>query len=105
MLEEVQQTTMQEYVYAGMARILDENLLEHDIIVRRNDHFVVLLPETTVETAPTVIDKITLAVEERMNVRLKTGAANFPDDAITFEQLIDLAIDNAGNTYKDGEKP
>ena len=94
MVVEVQQAMMSEYAYAGMARILHENLLEYNTIVRRDDYFIILLPEITVENAPNVAENIVEAVKAEMNVNLKVGTANFPDDAVTFESLIELAMQN-----------
>ena len=105
MVEEVQQAMLHEYAYAGMARILDENLLEHDIIVRRSDYFLILLPETTAENVPAVINKISEAIKARMNIKLETGVANFPDDGATFERLVELAMQrtNEQNEHKEAE--
>ncbi len=95
MMEEVQQTMMKEYVYAWIARILDENLLRYDAIAQRDDYFIVLLPETTTENVPDIAQRIVGAVETKVDVRLNVGVANFPNDAVTFESLIDLALQNS----------
>lgn len=103
MVEEIQQAMLHEYAYAGMARILDENLLEHDIIVRRSDYFLILLPETTVEDTPIVVKKISEAIRSKMDVRLRAGVANFPSDAATFERLIDLAMQRSNEHHEPQE--
>jgi hypothetical protein len=95
MVKEVQQAMMKEYTLAGIARILDENLLSFDIIALRDDHFVVALPETVPESTIRIAQRLQKAVEEKMGMPLYVGTASFPDEAMTFEALVERAIENA----------
>jgi len=94
--KEVQQAMMQEYLLAGITRILNDSVSDFGTIALRNNHFVVVLPETTEMEAPVIAQKLAVAVQEAMNIELITGSASFPHQAITFETLIEHAI-NAAN--------
>ncbi len=95
MLEEIQQAMMSEYVWAGMTRILDESLLDFDTIVRREDHFLILLPETEEKDIPSVTRRIKQAIEAELDVTFSLGTANYPADAPTFESIVEMAIQKA----------
>ena len=93
--EEVQRAMMQEYLLAGITRILSDTVSDFGTISLRNNHFIVVLPETTETEAPVVAQKLATAVQDAMNINLVTGSASFPHQAITFETLIEHAINDA----------
>jgi len=101
MLEELQHTMLSEYLYARLARILDEKLLDFDTIVRRDDCFILLLPETTEEKSPGLVKRLEEAVKSQMGIQLKIGTAVYPDDAMTFERLIETAVQNVSKQTAD----
>lgn len=94
MIKTVQQAMMREYVFANVSRILDENIDDLDTITLRDNDFILLLPEKTSEEASVVARQLQEAIQKEMNIKLQTGSANFPDEAITFETLIEKAIEN-----------
>lgn len=91
-VKDVQQTMMKEYVLAYLARVLDGSVHDFNTIARYNNHFIMLLPETPHKDVPEIIRNLEQAIKEALNVKLKTGYASFPDEAITFENLIELAV-------------
>jgi GGDEF domain-containing protein len=95
MVKEVQQAMMREYVMAGIARILDDNMHDFDTIAVHNNHFVLVLPEIPAEEAAQIAQKLEDAVKEQMKIRLQVGTATFPNEAMTFERLVELAIEKA----------
>lgn len=95
--QEVQQAMMNEYVLAQITRILDENVPDLGTIALRDNHFIVVLPETPGNEAPLIAQSLQQAVQKEMDVQLFTGAASFPNDAMTLEALVDLAITNANH--------
>ena len=93
--EEVQQAMMNEYVLAGITRILDENVSDFGTIALQNNHFIVVLPETSDAEVPFVAQNLEKAVRENLEIKLVTGMASFPNEAITFESLVEQAINDA----------
>lgn len=94
MIKTVQQAMMREYVFANVSRILDENMDDFDTITLRDNNFVLILPEKTSDEAWLVAQQLQEVIQEEMHITLQTGMANFPDEAITFETLIEKAIES-----------
>lgn len=94
MIKTAQQAMMREYVFANVSRLLDENMDDFDTITLRDNDFVLILPEKTSDEAWLVAQQLQEVIHEEMHITLQTGMANFPDEAITFETLIEKAIES-----------
>ena len=92
MVQEVQQTMMKRYVLADVSRTLCDELEGYNIIARNNDHFLVLLPEVTSEEVTDLVGSLHKTVSEQVGVVLQIGTASFPDDAVTFDSLVEMAV-------------
>lgn len=97
-VKEVQLAMMKEYTFAGISRILDENLQSFDTIALRNNNFIVVLPEIASEQVSQISQRLQKAIKENIGIQVGVGAASFPDEAITFESLIELAVANASQS-------
>lgn len=95
MVKEVQQAMMKQYVFAGIARLLNENKHDFDTIALRDNNFILVLPEISGEEAEQIAQKLVDVVKEKLKVKLQVGTANFPQEAMTFESLVELALENA----------
>ena len=92
MVQEVQQAMMKQYVLSGVAKALCGELEDYNIIAQRDDHFLALLPEVTSEKLTDLIERLRRAVSEQSGVTLQIGTASLPEDAVTFESLVDKAV-------------
>jgi len=92
MVQEAQQAMMKQYVLSGVSRTLCDELDHYNVIAKRNDHFLVLLPETTLAKLPELTRRLRKAVSEQVGVTLQIGTAALPDDALTFESLVEKAV-------------
>jgi len=99
MIKAVQQAMMKEYIFANVSRILDDSIDDFGTITLRDNHFLVVLPEKTSDEASQVAQHLEEAIGNKMALSLATGMANFPDDAITFDALIDQAINDVDQKY------
>jgi hypothetical protein len=90
-LREMQRDFMKKYINTRLANLLTEELEDSAVIAQRNDHFVTLLPETGREEMTAILKKLKCAAEEKLGLKLKTGASTFPDRAVTFETLLEQA--------------
>jgi hypothetical protein len=93
MVQEVQQAMMKQYVLSGVARTLCTELEDYNIIAQRNDHFLILLPEVTPGQLNDLVRRLRKAVSDQLGVPLQIGTASFPDDAVTFESLVEKAVE------------
>jgi GGDEF domain-containing protein len=92
MVQEVQQAMMKQYVLSGVSKTLCGELADYNIIAQRNNHFFALLPEVTPEKSLDLIERLRKAVSERVGVTLRIGTASFPEDAVTFESMMEKAV-------------
>jgi hypothetical protein len=96
-IKDVQQAMMKEYVLAYLTRILDSSVNDFNTIARYKNHFIMLFPETPGLDIPEIVRNLEKTIRDKLNIRLNTGYASFPDEAITFENLIELAVEKANN--------
>lgn len=96
MVQEVQQAMMKEFTLAGIARILDNTLSGFNTIALKDDCFIVLLPEIKSDEATHLVHQLKKAIYDKLHVELQIGMASFPDEEMTFESLVERAINNAG---------
>jgi hypothetical protein len=90
-LEEVRRETLEKYVSARLAEFLVAELGDLAIVTKRNGHFVTLLPETDRSTLQDVVRRLQLAAKEKLGLQLKIGISTFPDEAVTFERMLEDA--------------
>jgi len=80
---------------AGITRLLDRELFETDVIAHYRDSLVVMLPELDAAHVDKVISKIQQVVKQQMALDLDIGVAAYPNDANTFENLLNTARQRA----------
>ena len=106
MVQEVQQAMMKRYVLSDVARTLCHRIEDYNVIAWTNDHFLILLPEVTSEQLPDLTSQLRQTVSEQVGVNLQVGSAAFPNDAVTFESLVEKAVGEMnGNSRKSSLLP
>jgi GGDEF domain-containing protein len=95
-VQEVQRAMMSRYVLKGLVRVISNELRRTDFVFeqRRNGRFVILCPETTADESAVVAERIGQAAVEQLGLRIGCGVAAFPEEALTFEQLVSQAESN-----------
>ena len=91
---------MKRYLLSDVARTLCYKLEDYNVIARANDHFLVLLPEVTSEQLPDLIGRLRQAVAEQVGVAPRIGVASFPEDAVTFDGLVEQAVGEMNGVHK-----
>jgi len=91
--EEILQGMMKRYTSNRLIRLLDRDLRRSDIVLEqtKDDHVVLLLPETNSEGINVLADRIRASAKLQLGLSLSCGYASFPRDALTFEELLDRA--------------
>lgn len=92
-VEEVQRAMMERYVFLGLARIISKKVRRMDILVEQEgkEQFLVLCPETNASGVTNALSRIQQAARENLGLALSWGVASFPDEALTFEDLLQKA--------------
>jgi hypothetical protein len=90
--DDVLRAIRSRYVRGNIGRLIADQLRRSDILFEdaRTGRFLVLSPETGDEGAGLLIGRIRAAASAA-GLRLDTGTASFPDHAVSFEQLVELA--------------
>jgi hypothetical protein len=91
MAVEAQRAIGKHLVLAGLAKVLDQELEDHHIIAKQNEHLIVLLPETKQEDLAPLKQKLRASAAKWMDVTLKIGTASLSDGVVTFERLVEEA--------------
>jgi len=91
--EEILQGMLKRYASNRLVRLLDRELRRTDLVLERmkEDEIVLVLPETSPEGTDILADRIRASIKENMGIDITTGYASFPDQALTFEDLLKQA--------------
>jgi GGDEF domain-containing protein len=90
-IADAQHEILDRYVEARVAEFLSTELGDLNIILQRDDHFIVLLPEADRDNALQIMKRLRIAGQESLGLELEIGVATFPDEAVTFETLLQNA--------------
>jgi hypothetical protein len=96
MLKSVQHDVLSRLSNARVGQAIGDVIRQTDILVR--DHvgrYVILCPETDLESAVFLAKRTCKNIEDRTGLKVNCGVASFPDEALTFEDLLYLARDRS----------
>ncbi|HLO15080.1 MAG TPA: diguanylate cyclase [Anaerolineales bacterium] len=92
MLKSVQQDLMTRFTSARVGQIIDDRIRQTDLVLRDyKGRFIVLCPETDLSNASLLAKRISQAIKDRTSLRVLWGVAAFPEEALTFEDLLQKA--------------
>lgn len=92
-IDEFQKTIKNHYVIVSISRIISNMLRRTDILFERRGkgNFILLSPETDEEGANLLSDRIKEVVLTQLGIGVKVGKVSFPEDALTFDDLMEKA--------------
>jgi GGDEF domain-containing protein len=95
-VEEVQKAMMSRYVTTSLARVVSSQLRRTDLVIDQRDknRFIIVSPDTTAANSTMLADRIQAAAAVQLGVLVSCGVASFPDEALTFEELVQQAKTN-----------
>lgn len=90
---DIQRNLAKRYVFARLTQIINEKSRRTDLIFKqdRNSRFIILCPETDLSHSTTLAQRIQSASRDSMGVSVAWGMASFPDEAVTFADLLQKA--------------
>jgi GGDEF domain-containing protein len=89
---EAEAAMRRHYLAARVARAARGVLDDYQIMAKQDDHFVIVLPETGPEAVAAITDRVRQAIRAEVGVTVRIGAAFMPEDAATFEGLVEQAV-------------
>lgn len=90
-LEEIQRETLKKHIATRLANLLVTELGDSAVITQRNGYFVTLLPETDREQLTGIVEQLKKISYEHLGLKLQIGVSTFPDEAVTFESMLEDA--------------
>lgn len=80
---------LERFAVAKISQIISDNARETDMVLRdRDGKFVLLCPETNQASTKILASRIADAVKQQLGTRVECGSASFPDEALTFDDLL-----------------
>jgi hypothetical protein len=92
-LLDLQKLMLTRFISASLAKLISKEARRTDLIVEKDDKqsFLILCPETTPEGSDAFGKRIQYIAEDKLGVPVNFGMASFPDDALTFDDLLQKA--------------
>ncbi len=93
--EELQRETINRYARVKLARLMHQHLRLMDLVLEEDEgnRFVILCPEADDRGAAVIVGRIQ-TVMSQIGIVAHCSAATFPEDALTFEGLLNQAYVN-----------
>ncbi|MBI3169156.1 MAG: hypothetical protein HYZ22_11795 [Chloroflexi bacterium] len=83
---------LERFAIAKVCQILSDHARSTDMVLRdRDGQFALLCPETGPGSTGILAARIAEAVKRELDAKIEVGNASFPDEALTFEDLLDIA--------------
>jgi GGDEF domain-containing protein len=88
----IQYDIMNRFTAARIGQIIDERLRQTDLVLRdRRWAYVILCPETDYASILLLAKRMTQAIKEKTGLSILWGVAAFPEEALTFDDLLKKA--------------
>ncbi len=91
-LEPIATDILERFAVAKTSQILSDLARSTDLVLLdKGDQFVILCPETNPNNVSILAGRIAAAVEGSLKTSIEWGTASFPDEALTFDDLLQTA--------------
>jgi GGDEF domain-containing protein len=95
LLRQFQRDVLKQFVLARLGQIISDQVRQTDMIIRgEDDKFIVLMPDTDKGSSSITTARILNEIQARSGSSVRFGIASFPQDALTFEELVHRATVN-----------
>ena len=102
--EIVQRDLLKRFTFAKVGQILGDYARQTDLILDdQSNHFVIVCPETDYQATKILADRIRIAIKEQMNAWVMWGTASFPNEALTFDDLLSTARERISRSGTEDE--
>jgi len=97
-VKSIQLDLMNRFTLARIGQIIDDLIRQTDLVMK--DHrgrFLLLCPETDLAHVLLLAKRIEQAISEKVDLKVRCGVASFPDEALTFDDLMKKASERLAN--------
>jgi GGDEF domain-containing protein len=93
-VKSIQLDLMNRFTLARIGQIIDDRVRQTDLVMKdHRGHFLLLCPETELASVLLLAKRIEQAIKEQMDLKVIYGAASFPVEALTFDDLMQKAYE------------
>ncbi|MGZ9166770.1 MAG: hypothetical protein ACXW4U_16480 [Anaerolineales bacterium] len=93
-VKSIQLDLMNRFTLARIGQIIDDRIRQTDLVMKdHRGHFLILCPETDLANVLLLAKRIERAIKEQVDLRVLCGVASFPEEALTFDDLMKKAYD------------
>lgn len=106
LLRNIQDDLHHRFRSARVGQVIDEYTRQTDLILK--DHrgrFIILCPETDYRIVALLADRLARNIKERTGLNIHCAVASFPDDALSFDDLVEKAFDRLIHSVRTGAEP
>lgn len=91
-MKSIQYDIANRFTAARVGQIIDDRIRQTDLVLRdRRWRYVILCPETDLSAALQLATRIVAVVKEKTGLSILWGVAAFPEEALTFDDLLKKA--------------
>ena len=91
-LKSIQYDIVNRFTSARSGQIIDDGIRQTDLVLRdRRWSYVILCPETDYSSLLLLARRLTRAVREKTGLSVLWGIAAFPEEALTFDDMLKMA--------------
>jgi GGDEF domain-containing protein len=88
-MRNIQHDLSHRFISAQVGQIIDDAIRQTDLMLRdRRGNYILLCPETDLAKANSLAKRIHHTMEGRTELEIYIGVAAFPEDALTFDDLL-----------------
>jgi GGDEF domain-containing protein len=92
--ESLQRDILTRFAAARIGEIVNDRARETDLILRDSNHrFILICPETGHSNSAILAQRISKSVAENIGAKVRWGVSSFPDEALTFDDLVEKAME------------
>lgn len=101
-IRSIQHDLSNRFTSARIGQIIDDRIRQTDLVMRdRGWRYIILCPETDLPGVLPLTQRITQAIQEKTGLTVLWGIAAFPEEALTFEDLMEKARTRMREENKD----
>ena len=102
----IQTDLMGRFTFARVGQIIDDLIRQTDLFLRdRRGRYIILCPETNFSKVELFARRVSQVIVDKTGLRVMWGIASFPEEALTFEDLLQKARERLldGGTFTDNK--
>lgn len=89
LVQQLTESLSKEYIVGSISRILKNETKSHDLAVRIGDRLLMLLPETDVDQARAMSQRLTKGISEKLGISVNSEAFAFGTDELTLSGVLE----------------